>query len=262
MWSYIIDGLLILILIICTIVGIVKGLFDSLLGLISTGLALVISVFTAKYVANFINKIFNFEALILKELDGVKAAEGSASEGVISIFGTPLKNADVAKFCVWICSVVIVFLIIKLVIYILAKVFETVTKSNPTITGINRVLGMVFGICKGAVVVVALLALCSVISQVPVLGQTVYSKIEDTKITKSIFKYVDEFVEKNLTEDKIKDIVDKIVSEASSADDSNKDEGNKDTGNESSSGTSNSGTSVASNRYIIDFENRELILAN
>ena len=41
---------------------------DSILGLISTGLALAISVFTAKYVANIINKLFNFEGFIVKQI--------------------------------------------------------------------------------------------------------------------------------------------------------------------------------------------------
>ena len=257
MWSYIIDGLLILILVICTIVGIVKGLFDSLLSLIGTGLALVISVFVGKYVANFINKIFDFEELILKKLDG------ASEEGVISIFGTPLQNSDVAKFCVWICSVVIVFLIIKLVIYILAKIFESVTKSSPTLSGINRVLGMVFGLCKGAVIVVALLALCSLLSQVPIIGTPIYNNITKTKITNGVFKFVDDFVEKNLTEDKIKDIVEKIVSETSSADNSNKEDTKDDTSSDTSentSGTTTPGTSVAQTNAVIDFENQKLII--
>lgn len=213
MWSYIIDGALILILLICTIVGIVKGFFDSLLSLIGTGLALVISVFTAKYISNFINKIFNFEDMILKTLD-------KSNEGAIKFFGGKfsLDNVEAAKFCVWICSVVIMFILIKLAIFILAKIFASVTKTSPTISGINRVLGMVFGIAKGGVIVISALALCSVIAQVPVIGTPVYEKINETAITSSIYKFVDEFVEDNFTEDKVKDIIDRIISDNTSSD--------------------------------------------
>ena len=57
MWSYIIDGVLILILVISTIVGIVKGFFDSLLSLLGTGVAFAVAIFTAKHVSGFLNKI-------------------------------------------------------------------------------------------------------------------------------------------------------------------------------------------------------------
>ena len=105
------------------------------------------------------------------------------------------------------------FIIIKLAIFILAKFFDSVTKASPTISGVNRVLGMVFGFVKGAVFALSLLALCSLVSQVPGFGTTVHEKVSDTTITSGIYKYVDEFVEKNLTKDKVQEIIDKIVSE-------------------------------------------------
>lgn len=220
MWNYIIDGLLILIILVSTIIGIVKGLFDSILSLFGTAIALGTSIFTAKYVSNFINKIFNFEELVLTKID--EATEG----GVITIFGTDLQNTDVAKFVVWVLSLIIVFLVVKLAIYILSKIFESISKNSPTLSGINRVLGMLFGAVRGAVIVVALLAVCSLLSQVPGIGTPVYEKIADTKVTSVVYKYVDEFVEKNLTEENIKDVIDRIVSEAEgSQDNTNKDAG-------------------------------------
>lgn len=224
MWSYIIDGILIAIIVISAIVGIAKGFFDSLLSLIGTGVALVVSVLVAKHVSNWINKIFGLENFILEKLDG-------ANEGSISFFGDKftLTNSEVAKFCVWILTVVIVFLIIKLAIYILAKIFESVTKNSPTLSGLNRLFGMVFGIAKGGVVVVALLALCSMLVQVPIIGTTISDKIGETKITNWAYKYVDDFVETQLTEEKIDEIVAKIVSENS--DDTTDGETNNDTTN-------------------------------
>ena len=92
MWSYVVDGVLILILVVSIIVGISKGLIDSILSLVSTGLALVASVFLSKHVANFINKIFDFEEFVLKNLDGEEA-------GSMKIFGViELSNVEVAKF--------------------------------------------------------------------------------------------------------------------------------------------------------------------
>ena len=118
MWSYVIDGALILILVISIIIGISKGLIDSILSLISTGIAIVASVFLSKHVANLFNKLFNFEDFVLKHLDG-------AETGSMKIFGViELSNVEVAKFAAWIATVVILFVLIKLTIYIIGKMFE------------------------------------------------------------------------------------------------------------------------------------------
>lgn len=206
MWSYIIDGILILLVVISVIVGISKGFLDSILSLVGTGLALVASVFTSKYVANFINKIFNFEDFVLKHLDG-------AETGSMKIFGViELSNVEVAKFAVWIASVIIVFILIKLALYIISKMFEAVVQSSPTVSGINRVLGMIFGLIKGSVIVIVALALSTLICQLPIIGNPVYNAIQDTKLTKGVYNIVEDFVENNLTKENIQEIIDKIVS--------------------------------------------------
>ena len=206
MWGYIIDGILILLIVISIIIGISKGFIDSVLGLVSTGLALLASVFLSKYVANLFNKMFKFEDFVLKHLDG-------AEEGSMKIFGViELGNVEVAKFAVWIASVVIVFVVIKLVLYILSKMFESIIKNSPTISGINRVLGMIFGALKGAVMVFVLLALSTLLCQLPLIGSPVYSAIQDSKLTRGIYNVVEDFVENNLTQEKIEDIIDRITS--------------------------------------------------
>lgn len=242
MWNYIIDGLVILILLISMIVGIVKGLFDSILSLFGTAIALAVSAFTAKYIASFINKIFNFEEYLLTKIDEANAG------GVISIFGVDLDNSEVAKFVVWVISLIIMFLIVKLAIYILAKIFESITKNSPTLSGLNRVFGMIFGLAKGGVTVLALLAVCSLIAEVPGIGQPIYEKIADTKITSGIYKFVDEFVEKNLTEEKIREVIDRVVSEGgnSSSDKQDGETADKD-----------SDTTIS-----VIFENREIFERN
>lgn len=208
MWSYIIDGVLIGIIVICAIIGIVKGLFDSILSLLGTGIALGVSVFTAKYLSNFLNSIINIEQFVLDKLD-------ASNEGFVEFFGGKFSysNVEVAKFCVWIVTVIVIFLVIKLALLILSKLFESVVKNSPTISGINRVLGMIFGAIKGALTVVILLALSSALAQVPVIGSTITDKIGETKITNTVYKYVDDFVENQLTKEKIDGIISGIISE-------------------------------------------------
>lgn len=192
---------------VCIITGIIKGLFDSVLHLIGSGLAILASVFLAKYVANFLNKLFNFEDWFLSKLDGGR-------EGTFDLFGKiRLDNVELAKFTTWIVSVVIVFLVVKLVLLILTKVFESATSKSRTLSGINRVLGMVFGIVRGGVIAIACLAVCSLIANIPVIGDPIYKEVTNAKITGAVFKYVDDFIEKNITEEKVKDIINRIVSD-------------------------------------------------
>lgn len=203
MWPYIIDGILIIILIVSTIVGIVKGFFDSLLSLLGTGVSFLIAVFTAKYVSPFFNKLLGIEEFVLKKLD-------ASNEGTVEFFGTR-TNSEVAKFCTWLVTLIVLFLIIKLVIYILSKIFESVTNNSPTLSGINRVLGMLFGFLKGVAYVAISLALCSAVSDVPVIGTAITNKIAETKVTSYAYKYVDDFVEKELTQEKIDEIINKLA---------------------------------------------------
>lgn len=234
MWSYVIDGILIVLLVVSIIVGIAKGLVDSILSLVSTGIALLGAAFLSKHVANFVNKIFNFEDFVLKHLDG-------AEEGSMKIFGViELNNVEVAKFAAWIATAVIVFILIKLVIYILAKMFESVIKNSPTVSGINRVLGMIFGALKGGVMVIVGLALCTLVCQLPFIGTPTYNAIQNTIITKPIYNFVEDFVENNLTQDKIEDIIDKIISDNQVPEDDNGTENGEDGGN--------NGSALATNR--------------
>ncbi len=214
MWKYIIDGILIAIIVIFALIGVAKGFFDGLLGLLGTGISLIGSVFLAKYVANFFNKIFNFEGSLLAEINKAKP------EGSVSFFGGAFSfsNEKVAKFAVWLITVIILFLVFKLAIFILAKIFENVTKSSPTISGMNRLFGMVFGILQGGAVVVVLLALTCLASQIPVIGTTITDKIGETTITKWSYNYVEDFCEKNLTQEKVNDIVSRIASQTNSED--------------------------------------------
>ena len=96
---------------------------------------------------------------------------------------------------------------------------------------------MLFGAIRGGVVVLALLAVCSLLSDIPGIGAPIYEKIDNTKVTSVVYKYVDDFVEKKLTEENVKEIIDKIVSEVENGKD-NKDESNT-SGGESGNTASN-----------------------
>lgn len=206
MLGTIIDVALIAIIVISAIIGIVRGFLDSILGLVGTTIAGIASLFLAKFVAPFVNKIFGLESFLLGKLD-------TSNGGSLDVFGTTLENAEIAKFAVWVITVIAVYLIIKFAIFILAKIFESVVKNSPTISGINRVLGMIFGVVKGTVSAALLVAILSLLGKVPGISTTINDKIAETKVCKWADKYVDDIMETYLTQDNIRDIVDRIISE-------------------------------------------------
>ena len=77
-----IDIVFIAILAVFAIIGLWRGLFDSLLALISSGVALTIAIFTAKPVAKFLNNLLKinkwFSDILTKTV---------GKDGTITLFG-------------------------------------------------------------------------------------------------------------------------------------------------------------------------------
>ena len=75
---------------------------------------------------------------------------------------------------------------------------------------LNRILGCVFGLLKGVAFSLSLIALFSVIAEVPVIGTTIKDGIANTKVTSIVYETVDNFVDNQLTTEKVNDIISKI----------------------------------------------------
>ena len=95
---------------------------------------------------------------------------------------------------------------------ILSKLFSAVSQSSNAVSGINKVLGLVFGVIRGAAIVFVLLVISSLVANVPAIGTTVYEKIQETTVTSKVFDYVDNLTETYLTKDNIGGLIEKITS--------------------------------------------------
>jgi len=206
MWIDIVLGA---ILIVFVVIGLWKGFFDSILGLISTAIAVVVGITCAKPATGFINKIINlpnwFEGLLGKAI-----ADGE----VIKLFGNnnlAFDKTQLANFLAVVATGIILFLITKIGIWLIAKLFDSVVESNTIGSGLNKLLGGIFGLLRGGVIVIVILLLCSVLSGVPVIGNKIQNEIDDTKFTHYVYKYVSEFTEKQLEKTDIKDFVVNMV---------------------------------------------------
>lgn len=189
-----IDIVFIAILVVFAVIGLWRGLFDSLLGLISSGVALTIAIFTAKSVSKFLNKtlkINNWFAGMLEKTVG--------ESGNITLFGKealtfPVKQ--VAEFLSVVFAIIVVFVLIKLAVWLLAKLFDSVASASTIGSGLNKVLGLVFGVLRGGVALVCVLSLCCVFNNTGLIGNTIQDNMDKTKITKYVYKYVSDYTEK------------------------------------------------------------------
>lgn len=195
------------ILIIFTIIGIVKGLFDSLLGLISTGVALAISILVAKPSTTFLSK-FNVDKMFLGFLDKMEDGE------LVHLFGNPaleFTKVEVSNFLTVIFSIIVVFILIKVAIWLLSKLFSSVVEKSTIGSGLNKVLGGLFGLVKGGVIVLALLAALSAVSGTKLVGDKIQVMMDNSKATNYVYKYVSDFTEKSLEKADIQDFIKDMV---------------------------------------------------
>lgn len=92
-----------------------------------------------------------------------------------------------------IVAALIVYIAIRIVIGILSKVFDAITK-NPAIGGLDRLLGLAFGAAKGALLIAVLFAVYSVLVVIPGVEQATSAILDASKIGKPIYDIVAEFV--------------------------------------------------------------------
>ena len=207
-------------IVLYAVIGLYKGLFDSILSLIGTGVAVAVGVWLAKPAAGLINKIVNVPNMFEKLLN--KAFESSET---VELWSNVFNKKDLAAFLSLVFAGIIVFVLVKLAIWLLAKLFDGVTKNSSIASGLNRVLGLIFGFVQGGFVVCVLLALCSIITGTQVVGNTIDNAIDKAPTTKWVYKYVDDFTEDQLSKIDMKEFLKNLVSSSNE----NKDENSTDT---------------------------------
>ena len=86
-------------------------------------------------------------------------------------------------------AAVIIFIALKIAVLLLSKLFDAITKAR-AIGGLDRTLGMLFGFAKGALLVTLTLGVFYLIA-----NSTIQGWIDNSTVTKFIYKYVTELVE-------------------------------------------------------------------
>lgn len=196
-----IDIVFIAIIVIFAIIGLAKGFFDSLLSLFASVASIFLAFWASKPVAAFLNKLVDvngfFEKLLLKA--------GVSSSGIA---GHSLSQ--LASICTIIASMIIVYLLIKVAVWLLARLFDSATANSTALSGMNRLFGLLFGALQGFAMVLILLGLTSIASYIPSVETKVNDFLADSKITRGTYSYVNEWVNNELYQ-KLNEFVDSLA---------------------------------------------------
>ena len=236
----IIDIVIITILIIFGIIGLKKGLFKTVLSVFSWFVCLLVAIFTAKYVAGWINGLYDFSGLIgngisksliksnnffaqsisfyavggkeslidaipsdvnalVKQLIKVvfsnTQVDMSSTETIGSVVGLGL-----GQICMIVISGILVFIVLKIAVALLSKLFDQMAKTK-IIGGLNRFLGLVLGLIRGALIVIVINLILVGLSLVPMVNKLTTPIIqENTYVEKVIYKTTDKYFGKYVIE--------------------------------------------------------------
>lgn len=198
-----VDIVFIVLIAIFAIIGLSKGLFESILGIFSSVLAVAVGIAVSGPVSGFLNSTVHANEFFSNTLIGWKWI----TEDGATIFGKVYTPEQIGNAISVVVAVVAVWLLIKLAIGLLSKLFDNATSSNSALSGLNRVLGLVFGAAKGFLIGVIILGLASIVSLCGV--STIKTTIEnESKFTNFVYGYVSDWVY-TAVEDKIDDLLGK-----------------------------------------------------
>lgn len=235
------DVVIVAFLVIFGLIGFRKGLFKSVLSLFSTLVVIIISIACAGWLANIVNKLYDFTGLIADKLNAGIASMGvfysqpipagvSGKDLVNSIPAStngflkklmayvlePLSAGDVqgatvadivsgafASIIMLIICAIVLFILIKIIIAIASRLFDNITR-NRVFGAANKLGGLAFGVVKGFLIVLVFIVALTFLTVIPKINTKLTPIIQDnTKIARPIYNYTDEFVEKHVVDGKV-----------------------------------------------------------
>ncbi len=235
----VIDIALILAIIIFSIIGFKKGFFKSVLALFSWVVCIVIAVFGAKYVAGWLNGIYDFNGLFggfvadgllntNKEFFSKAAGSFGSSEAIIN--GIPkgtngllaqlikvvfenvevtgettstianIVGTSVGSIIMLVLTGILIFILLKIAIFILTKFFDNITRIK-VLGGVNKIFGLLFGALKACLIIAIINCVLVALSLVPAINNSIIPVIENhTTVEKFVYEKTDELVGKYVIE--------------------------------------------------------------
>lgn len=239
----ILDIVIIAVLVIFGIIGLKKGFLKSIISLFSWVVCIVIAFLTAKYVAGWINAIFNFSELIGGKISSALINSNSFFGQAINVYETAGKDAlinaipsdtnglikkiitivftnssvdmsstdtiasivgsSLGHVIMVIISGILVFVVLKIAVWLLTKLFDKIA-STKVLGTLNKILGLILGVVKAGVIVVAFNCALVGLTLIPAVNKTVTPLIqENTYVEKFVYNTTDKLVGKYIVDGEI-----------------------------------------------------------
>jgi len=236
----IIDVVIIAVFVIFGIIGLKKGLLKSILSLFSWGFCILVACLTAKYVAGWLNGLYNFSGLIgnsiSKSLNNTNAFfaqsinvyEAGGKDALIAAIPTDINKllaqliksvfsntsvdmsstntigyvvgSSLGHICMIVISGILVFIVLKIAVALLSKLFKNIAQTK-ILGGLNKILGLVLGLLKATLIVGVVNCILVALTLVPAANRTLTPLIQDnTHIEKVIFNTTDNLFGKYVIE--------------------------------------------------------------
>ena len=248
-FGIIIDVFVVLAFVIFGIIGFKKGFLRSVLSLFSWVVCLGLAIWLAKYAAGWINGIYDFSSLIGGKISkgliksnsfyaqSINVFEAGGKDSLIAalpkdnkfiaqiaeaVFSNSNVNmssdatigsvlgANLGHICMIVISGVLVFIILKIAVFFLEKLFKNIEQTT-VLGGLNKILGLILGVIKAGVIVVAINCLLVALTLIPAANKAISPTVNRyTHVEKVIYKQTDKLFGKYVIEgDTVKNWIEK-----------------------------------------------------
>lgn len=225
----ILDIVLICIFVLFALIGLIKGFFSTLVSFLGSVLSFTGAFFLAKPLASLFNSWFGlsttlgnnissqivgmFEDFVLK-MTGAEILETKCSatgflkmafqflinpeeyyskEEIVTAIGNSAGNLILMAICL-----IVAYLLIKLVLFVLSKIFNKLKRESKAVSLLDRILGLVIGACKAFLIIAVVCVLVNLMQSIPAVSNALDTVMNGSVIGKPIYDFVSTIYEKYL----------------------------------------------------------------
>lgn len=176
--AYIADIVVVLYLLIMAVVNAKKGFVGCVFGLVGSIVALAVAFLCAEMVVEATDNLFGLQALIenaiMPNVQGATVQEALSNmnipEFLIGIIAEGQTDVvagiqELSHFLTLVVAGVVLFILCKIVLKILEKIFRSLIEHISFINAIDKLLGAVIGLAQGALTVLLILAAVTMIPE-------------------------------------------------------------------------------------------------
>lgn len=226
----IIDIVIILALVLFGIKGFKNGFFKSFLSLFNWVACIVVAALVAKYVAGWINGIYNFSALIGNKISEALTKTNAFFTMTVSEFGgkqnvinsmpedmngmlkqlikvvftnssvdetssesiASIMGGSLGHIVMIIIAGILTFIVLKIALALLSKLFDNISKTK-VLGSVNKIAGLAFGVIKAGLIILILNFVLVGLTLIPTVNNTITPIVQDnTHVERFIYNKTDD----------------------------------------------------------------------